>query len=79
MKLVIAITINCFPSRVYGQMEYYLSCMKVLTIVCIGKHHANFLHGGISPEVSVLLGLIIDLGASHEGYVPFILDYNLMA
>ncbi|KAM5541191.1 hypothetical protein V8D89_005120 [Ganoderma adspersum] len=52
--LVIAVTINCFPSRVYGQMEYYLSCMKVLTIVCI-----------------VLLGLLIDLGASHEGVIGF--------
>ncbi|PIL34845.1 transporter [Ganoderma sinense ZZ0214-1] len=52
--LVIATTVNCFPSRIYGQMEYYLSCMKVLTIVLI-----------------VLLGLFIDLGASHEGVIGF--------
>ncbi|KAI1789950.1 amino acid permease-domain-containing protein [Ganoderma leucocontextum] len=52
--LIVATTVNCFPSRVYGQMEYYLSCMKVLTIVLI-----------------VLLGLLIDLGASHEGVIGF--------
>ncbi|KAM5541193.1 hypothetical protein V8D89_005122 [Ganoderma adspersum] len=52
--LVIATTVNCFPSRVYGQMEYYLSCLKVLTIVLI-----------------VLLGLLIDLGASHQGTIGF--------
>ncbi|KAM5541192.1 hypothetical protein V8D89_005121 [Ganoderma adspersum] len=34
--LLIATTVNCFPSRTYGQMEYYLSCLKVLTIVLIG-------------------------------------------
>ncbi|KAM5541211.1 hypothetical protein V8D89_005140 [Ganoderma adspersum] len=52
--LIIATTVNCFPSRVYGQMEYYLSCLKVLTIVLI-----------------VLLGLLIDLGASRQGTIGF--------
>ncbi|RPD71597.1 hypothetical protein L226DRAFT_537868 [Lentinus tigrinus ALCF2SS1-7] len=33
--LIIAIAINCFPSRVYGQMEFILSCVKVTTIVMI--------------------------------------------
>ncbi|KAI0687057.1 amino acid permease-domain-containing protein [Earliella scabrosa] len=33
--LTIATIVNCFPSRVYGEMEYYLSCMKVITIVVI--------------------------------------------
>ncbi|TBU26120.1 amino acid transporter [Dichomitus squalens] len=53
-RLVIATTINCFPSRVYGQMEYTLSCLKVLTIVCI-----------------IILGLLIDLGASKQGVIGF--------
>ncbi len=44
-KLLIATTVNCFPSRVYGQMEYYLSCLKALTIVLIGK-----LRSQIPPE-----------------------------
>ncbi|KAI0738821.1 amino acid permease-domain-containing protein [Daedaleopsis nitida] len=35
LYLVVATTINCFPSRVYGEMEFYLSCMKVTTIVMI--------------------------------------------
>ncbi|KAM5541210.1 hypothetical protein V8D89_005139 [Ganoderma adspersum] len=52
--LLIATMVNCFPSRVYGQMEYYLSCLKVMTIVLI-----------------VLLGLLIDLGASHQGPIGF--------
>ncbi|KAI0747493.1 amino acid transporter [Fomes fomentarius] len=33
--LAVATAINCFPSRVYGEMEYYLSCIKVVTIVLI--------------------------------------------
>ncbi|TBU42274.1 amino acid transporter [Dichomitus squalens] len=53
-QLVIATTINCFPSRVYGQMEYTLSCLKVLTIVCV-----------------IILGLLIDLGASKQGVIGF--------
>ncbi|EJF55719.1 amino acid transporter [Dichomitus squalens LYAD-421 SS1] len=53
-RLVIATTINCFPSRVYGQMEYTLSCLKVLTIVCV-----------------IILGLLIDLGASKQGVIGF--------
>ncbi|RDX44160.1 hypothetical protein OH76DRAFT_1360073, partial [Lentinus brumalis] len=34
-QLLFAIAINCFPSKVYGQMEYILSCAKVMTIVII--------------------------------------------
>ncbi|KAH9919155.1 amino acid permease-domain-containing protein [Epithele typhae] len=33
MFLLVATIINCFPSRVYGEMEFYLSFLKVLTIV----------------------------------------------
>ncbi|KAI0629930.1 amino acid permease-domain-containing protein [Trametes polyzona] len=33
--LVIATAINCFPSRYYGEVEFYLSCLKVTTIVVI--------------------------------------------
>ncbi|CDO72292.1 hypothetical protein BN946_scf184970.g144 [Trametes cinnabarina] len=33
--LIIATAINCFPSRYYGEVEFYLSCMKVCTIVFI--------------------------------------------
>ncbi|KAI0687059.1 amino acid permease-domain-containing protein [Earliella scabrosa] len=33
--LLVATTINCFPSRYYGEMEFYLSCVKVLTILVI--------------------------------------------
>ncbi|EJF55433.1 hypothetical protein DICSQDRAFT_130608 [Dichomitus squalens LYAD-421 SS1] len=29
------ILINCFPTRVYGQMEYYLSFLKFITIILI--------------------------------------------
>ena len=36
-QLIFAIVINCFPSRVYGQMEYILSCVKVTTIVVISE------------------------------------------
>ncbi|TFK85813.1 hypothetical protein K466DRAFT_494033 [Polyporus arcularius HHB13444] len=35
LYLIFAIAINCFPSKVYGQMEYVLSCAKVTTIVVI--------------------------------------------
>ena len=34
-QLVIATTINCFPSRVYGEMEFYLSLLKVVTIIVV--------------------------------------------
>ncbi|TBU42272.1 amino acid transporter [Dichomitus squalens] len=30
-----ATVINCFPTRVYGQMEYYLSFLKFITIILI--------------------------------------------
>ncbi|KAI8986293.1 amino acid permease-domain-containing protein [Trametes punicea] len=33
--LIIATAINCFPSRYYGAVEFYLSCLKVCTIVFI--------------------------------------------
>ncbi|KAI9068733.1 hypothetical protein FKP32DRAFT_1587420 [Trametes sanguinea] len=33
--LVVATGINCFPSRYYGEVEFYLSCMKVCTIILI--------------------------------------------
>ncbi len=37
-QLIFAIAINCFPSKVYGQMEYVLSCAKVTTIVIISEY-----------------------------------------
>ncbi len=37
-QLFFAIAINCFPSKVYGQMEYILSCAKVMTIVIISEY-----------------------------------------
>ncbi|KAL1946120.1 hypothetical protein VTO73DRAFT_15247 [Trametes versicolor] len=52
--LVIATAINCFPSRYYGEVEFYLSCLKVTTIVII-----------------VFIGMLIDLGASHQGTIGF--------
>ncbi|OJT02167.1 hypothetical protein TRAPUB_7282 [Trametes pubescens] len=52
--LVIATAINCFPSRYYGEVEFYLSCLKVTTIVII-----------------ILIGLLIDLGASSQGTIGF--------
>ncbi|KAI0823275.1 amino acid permease-domain-containing protein [Trametes gibbosa] len=52
--LVIATAVNCFPSRYYGELEFYMSCMKVLTIVSI-----------------ILVGLLIDLGASKQGTIGF--------
>ncbi|RPD71596.1 hypothetical protein L226DRAFT_171196 [Lentinus tigrinus ALCF2SS1-7] len=33
--LLAAVVVNCFPSRVYGEVEFTLSCVKVLTIVII--------------------------------------------
>ncbi|KAI0345540.1 hypothetical protein BDW22DRAFT_884668 [Trametopsis cervina] len=33
--LVMATAVNCFPSRVYGEFEFWLSAIKVLTIVII--------------------------------------------
>ncbi|KAH9891921.1 amino acid permease-domain-containing protein [Cubamyces lactineus] len=33
--LVVATAINCFPSRYYGEVEFYMSCLKVCTIVLI--------------------------------------------
>ncbi|KAH9849492.1 amino acid permease-domain-containing protein [Lenzites betulinus] len=52
--LVVATAVNCFPSRYYGEIEFYLSCLKVLTIVSI-----------------ILIGLLIDLGASKQGTLGF--------
>ncbi|KAI0642859.1 amino acid permease-domain-containing protein [Trametes meyenii] len=52
--LVIATAINCFPSRYYGSMEFYLSLLKVSTIVLI-----------------IFVGVIIDLGGSHQGRIGF--------
>ncbi|EIW52347.1 uncharacterized protein TRAVEDRAFT_75343 [Trametes versicolor FP-101664 SS1] len=52
--LVIATAINCFPSRYYGEVEFYMSCLKVTTIVII-----------------ILIGLLIDLGASDRGTIGF--------
>ncbi|KAI0369433.1 hypothetical protein BV20DRAFT_968017 [Pilatotrama ljubarskyi] len=52
--LVIATAINCFPSRYYGEVEFYLSCLKVSTIIII-----------------ILVGLLIDLGASDQGRLGF--------
>ncbi|KAI0345542.1 hypothetical protein BDW22DRAFT_1324774 [Trametopsis cervina] len=34
-QLVLATAVNCFPSRVYGEFEFWLSAIKVLTIVVI--------------------------------------------
>ena len=36
-QLLVATTINCFPSRVYGEMEFHLSCIKVASIIIIGE------------------------------------------
>ncbi|KAI0350171.1 hypothetical protein OH77DRAFT_1431318 [Trametes cingulata] len=52
--LIIATAINCFPSRYYGAVEFYLSCLKVTTIIII-----------------ILVGLLIDFGASHQGNLGF--------
>ncbi|KAI0775611.1 amino acid permease-domain-containing protein [Trametes elegans] len=52
--LVIATAVNCFPSRYYGEVEFYLSCLKVTTIVLV-----------------ILVGLLVDLGASHQGRIGF--------
>ncbi|KAI0671245.1 amino acid permease-domain-containing protein [Trametes maxima] len=52
--LIIATVINCFPSRYYGSMEFYLSLLKVTTIVLI-----------------IFVGILIDLGASHQGRIGF--------
>ncbi|KAH9919190.1 amino acid permease-domain-containing protein [Epithele typhae] len=64
--LLMATIINCFPSKVYGEMEFYLSFLKVVTILVI-----------------VISCLMIDLGASHLGWIglrhwikqPFAHDY----
>lgn len=52
-------------------MEYYLSCLKVLTIVLIGQCVPQvFSRCTLMFEFSlVLLGLLIDLGASRQGCV----------
>ncbi|OJT02170.1 Lysine-specific permease [Trametes pubescens] len=52
--LIFAILVNFFPPRYYGEIEFYLSCLKVLTIVII-----------------IVLGLLIDLGASDQGPIGF--------
>ncbi|THH31588.1 hypothetical protein EUX98_g2586 [Antrodiella citrinella] len=59
--LVLATGINCFPSRVYGEFEFWLSTIKVLTIVFI----------------TVIVSLVIDLGAGKEGNwkQPFGVNY----
>ena len=69
-QLIFAIVINCFPSRVYGQMEYILSCVKVTTIVVISKEYIdsfNRVNLIGSPRYAVVLSLLIDFGASWQG------------
>ena len=36
-QLFVAIFVNCFSSRVYGELEFWLSTIKVTTIVIISK------------------------------------------
>ena len=35
IQLVIAVGINCFGARGYGEAEFFLSCIKILTIVVL--------------------------------------------
>lgn len=34
-QLLLAVAINCFPSRVYGEFEFWLSSLKVMFILSI--------------------------------------------
>lgn len=35
-QLVAAVFVNCFPSRIYGRMEFTLSLVKVALIILVG-------------------------------------------
>ncbi|KAL1946117.1 hypothetical protein VTO73DRAFT_15244 [Trametes versicolor] len=52
--LICALLVNFLPPKHYGEIEFYLSCFKVLTIVVI-----------------IVIGLLIDFGASHQGPIGF--------
>ena len=60
--LFIATIINCFPSRIYGEMEYRLSCLKVITIAIVSEY--------ISIKIYTGPFLI-----SHNSHTPY--DYRL--
>ena len=36
-QLFLAVAVNCFSSRVYGEFEFWFSTVKVITIVFISK------------------------------------------
>ncbi|EIW52351.1 uncharacterized protein TRAVEDRAFT_53768 [Trametes versicolor FP-101664 SS1] len=52
--LICALLVNFLPPKHYGEIEFYLLCFKVLTIVVI-----------------IVIGLLIDFGASHQGPIGF--------
>ena len=43
MQLVSAIGINCLPSRFYGEVEFRLSTMKVVTVIAICMPRSDWL------------------------------------
>ena len=73
-QLLAVTVINCFPSRVYGEIEYYLSLVKVLTIVVISAYDSDWSLSVLKCRlrvchITVVLSLAIDSGASRQGSV----------
>lgn len=66
--------INCFSSGVYGEFEFWLSTIKVITIFSISKRELSRLvlevqDGYPDILVAVVISLILDLGAGQKGCV----------
>lgn len=70
LQLVLATGVNCFSSRVYGEFEFWFSTIKVVTILLISKWYMKRLLRYLTTHTMhlVLVCLVLDLGAGHDGY-----------